>query len=332
MKLTIWLMLICLGLLLAACKPSYPNRDAALPIYPTISSDGKLLVVLDHREEETPRLRIKWLDRDEPWQEMPAPKYTSSIRFGLIGYHLLLTHARPGPEGASQLSRWDPSQPTKPSEILYEGTRVAFPVEVSPGRVLVRMCPQPPGEKACARGHDLVWALIQDGQATPFKETLGMLPLGTPNVTKDGFFWNFDDDKWKPTSGPGIPLGRTKIISHSFPGKEAPQFDDSVLDSTTGRMRCDRKAHRCLLSYLTEDRINSAFVYGFRALEGRSTCILPEIKGYQDDFSITPDGRAAVMSLSRVSEEPRHVVVLRFQAGQCAPISIQHINFKEVNK
>ena len=333
MRLKKYFLFASISMLLGACdvgKPQYPSRDDALPVEPTISSDGKLLVVLDRTGQETPRLRIKWLDREEPWLEVAAPKYASSIRFGLTGYNLLLTHARPGPKGASQLSRWDASNPTKPSEILFEGTHIEFPVEVKPGQVLVRMCPQPPGEKACDRGHGLVWALIQDKQASPIKETLGMLPLGTPNVVADGFFWSLDRVLSAPTPAKPNP---TQIISYGFPGKEAPQLDVSVLDSKTGRMKCDQKIHRCLINYLTDERINGqTYVYGFKILNGANTCVLSEIKGYQDYFSVTPDGRAAVMSLSRVSEEPRHVVVLRFTPGQCEPTSIQHIQFKESSK
>jgi len=327
------LLLTGLCLLLMACdigKPLFPTREKGAPIEPTISSDGKMVVVLDRTGQETPRLRIKWLDREDPWLEMAAPKYASSIRFGLTGYNLLLTHARPGPQGASQLSRWDASNPTKPSEILFEGTRVAFPVEVKPGQVLVRMCPQPPSEKACVRGHGLVWALIENGQATPIKETLGMYPLGSPNVVENGFFWTLDSS----LSAPSIDNpSASKILSYGFPGKEAPQFDASILDSKTGSTVCDRKARRCLLKYLTDERVNGNYVYGFKVLDGANTCVLSNIKGWQDTSSVTPDGRAAVIPLSRVSEEPRHIVVLGFTPGQCEPTSVQHIQFhKETSK
>lgn len=321
-----WGLLACW--LLSACefkKPDYPKQDGSLRMYPTISSDGKLLVVLDRIGQETPRLRIKWLDRDDPGLEIPAPKYTSNVRFGLTGYDLLITHARPGPEGASQLSRWDASQPSKSSEILFEGNRVAFPVEVKPGQVLIRMCPQPPAQQACANGHDLVWALVEDGKATPIKETLGLYPLGTPNVTEDGFFWTVDKSLSARTG--------QNVIAYGFPNKKPPKFDALVLDETTGVSKCDQKANRCLVNYLTNERINgSTYVYSFKVLNDHISCNLEDIKGWQDDFSVTPDGQAAVISSSRVFEEPRHVVVMRFTPGQCEPTSIQHIQFKETSK
>jgi hypothetical protein len=330
-----WLALTgvaCISILLVACdieKPQYPMSDASLPIEPTISSDGKLLAVLDRIGQETPRLRIKWLDRDEPWVEIDGPKYANSIRFGLTGYQLLLTHARPGPQGASQLSRWDASQPTKQSEILFEGTRIAFPIEVKPGQVLVRMCPQPPGEGACARGHGLVWALIENGQATPIKDTRSLL-YSQPNVVNGGFFW-LEDEYFSKKRGDD---SKREITAFPFPGGEAPQFDISHFDGKSRHLQCDQEKKRCLLKYLTDERVNGqTYVYGFKILDGSNACILKEVKGWQDHFSITPDGRSAVISLSRVSEEPRHVAVLRFTPGACEPTSIQHIRFnKEKSK
>ena len=138
------LLLLCIGLMLLACKPNYSGTKADREIETTLSSDGKLLAVLLGRREESPTLLIKWLDRNEPWLSVPAPKYTNSIRFGLTGYGLLLTHAQPGPPGASQLSRWDASRPDQPSEILYQGSHVAYPIEVSPGQYLVKMCNSAP--------------------------------------------------------------------------------------------------------------------------------------------------------------------------------------------
>lgn len=322
------LVALPLAIFATACKPNNPQHSESLPIYPTLSNDGKLLVVLVNSGQETPRLRIKWLDREESWLDVPAPKYTNSIRFGLTGYNLLLTHARPGPQGASQLSRWDVSQPSKPSEILYEGTDVEFPVEIKPGQVLVRMCPQPPGEKACVRGSGVMQAIVENGQAIPIKETRSLL-YAQPNVVEGGFFW-LEDEYFSKKRG---DASLREISAFALPGGKVPQFDTTLFDSKSRTLDCDRKAERCLLGYLTDERINgTTFVYGFKVIDGRHTCILPGVKGWQDDFIVTPDGRAAVMSLSRVSEEPRHVVVLRFTPGQCEPTSIQHIQFKEANQ
>jgi hypothetical protein len=308
-----------------ACKPNYPSNNESLPVEPTLSSDGKLLVVLVNGGREIPLLRLKWLDRDEPWFEVPAPRYTNSIRFGLTSYSLLLTHARPGPLGASQLSRWDASQPAKPSEILYEGTHVAFPVEIKSGQVIIRMCPQPPGENACVRGSGTVQALVANGQATLIKDTDGLL-YAQPNVVEGGFFW-LEGEYFSKRRG---DASRREITAFALPSGKVPEFDITRFDATSERLQCDHKAERCLLNYLTDERVNgTTFVYGFKVFDGPNTCLLPDVKGWQDKFSVTPDGRSAVMSLSRVSEEPRHVVVMRFTPGQCEPTSIQHISFEK---
>lgn len=316
---------LLLACLLPACKPTYPAASEALPITPTLSADGKLLVVLDHSGQETPRLRIKWLDRQEPWLELPAPKYTNSIRFGFTGYDLLLTHARPGPQGASQLSRWDPSQPSKPSEILYEGNRVTFPVEFKPGQVLIRMCPEPAGVDACKNSTGIYWALVTNGQAVVIPGSRSQL-YDQPNVVDGGFFWLEDEYESKKRGNPA----HREIAAFALPGGRVPEFDISRFDETSRNLMCDSQAQRCLLKYLTDERVNgSLYVYGFKIFDGPKTCLLPSIKGWQDKYAVTPDGRTAVISVSRVHTEPRHVVVLRFEPGQCEPVSIEHLQFKE---
>lgn len=331
-KFTAFLWVICASsMVLIACdisKPQYPSKDAALPIVPTISSDGKLLAVLDRSGEDTPRLRLKWLDREEPWLELPAPKYTNSIRFGLTGYELLLTHARPGPAGASQLSRWDASNPSKPSEILYEGARVTFPVEVSPGQVLIRMCSAPVGDKDCKGNSSIWWALVEGGKATIVPGTRFQL-YSQPNIVEGGGFWLETEYQSEKRGN----KEHREITAFALPGGKLPQFDTSHFDSKSANLKCDHKASRCLTQYLTDERINgSLYVYGFKAFDGTNTCDLPALKGWHDKFSVTPDGRAAVISRSRVAAEPRHVVVLRFVLGKCEPESVQFYYFEEQRK
>ena len=324
-------LLACVSLLLAACdagKPQYPAASEALPLTPTLSADGKLLAVLDRSGQETPRLRLKWLDRQEPWLELPAPKYTNSIRFGLTGYELLLTHARPGPAGASQLSRWDASNPSKPSEILYEGARVTFPVEVKPGQVLIRMCSAPVGDEACKGNSSIWWALVQDGKATTVPGTRFQL-YGQPNLVEGGGFW-LEDEYFSQKRG---NKEHREITAFALPGGKLPQFDTSRFNSKTADLQCDRKLGRCLNHYDTGERIGgSLIVYGLKVFDGTNTCDVPALKGWHDDFSVTPDGRAAVISRSRLSAEPRHVVVLRFVPGQCEPASIEPFYFEKTHK
>ena len=326
MTLTRCLLLFCISLMLLACKPNHWNNKFAQHIETTLSSDGKLLVALIDRGEESPTLLIKWLDRDEPWLSVPAPKYTNSIRFGLSGYGLLLTHAQPGPAGASQLSRWDASRPDQPSEILYQGSRVAYPVEVSPGQFLVRLCKYAPDDDRCTgRGFiGILWALVRNGQAMLLDETSRIRPFGQPNVTKDGFYWMHGSMQTSATAT------EPSIHAYALPGGTKPEPDPVRFDKSSWDIACDYKSHRCLMRYQTDDPTNKGkFVWRIRIFDGADRCELPDVKGYIDKVTVTPDGRAAVMPLARLASEPRQVAVLRFKPGQCEPTSIQMINFKQ---
>lgn len=315
----------------AGCDPkaNYQNKHRGLRLETTISSDGKVVAVLDDIGGENARIRVKWLERNEAWQEYPAPKYANSIRFGLTGHQLLIAHARPGPQGASQLSRWDVSQPATPSEILYEGHRVAFPVEVKPGQFLVRICPQPPGENACPNSRGLVWALIEERKATPIADTKyeEVTRYGQPNVTPEGIFWviqtrDFDGKNWTSSY--------EKLFAYALPGGQAPQLDLSRFEGGAENLECDRSVKRCAKTYLTDERIGGwTYVYGIRLFEASKACVVEGIKGYADQITLTPDGKSAVFSIARTADEPRHIVVLRFKPGQCQPTSIQTLHFEE---
>jgi hypothetical protein len=83
------------------------------------------------------------------------------------------------------------------------------------------------------------------------------------------------------------------------------------------------------MTYLTDERTNqTTFVWGIRVFDGANRCELTDVKGYLDEVTVTPDGRAAVIPQARSSSEPRHVVVLRFQPGQCEPTDIQRLYFE----
>lgn len=326
MTMTRCLVLFCISLMLLACKPNYSATKAAQRIETTLSSDGKLLVVLNDIGKETPTLLIKWLDRDEPWLKVPAPKYTNSIRFGLSGYGLLLTHAQPGPAGASQLSRWDASRPDQPSEILYQGSQVSSPVEVSPGQYLVTACKYVLSDDRCTGRAfiGVVWALIRNGEAFWMGETSPRSMYRQPNVTEGGFYWMYGAMETSATA--------TEPSIHAFalPGGTKPEPDPGRFDKSSHSIACDYKTQRCLMVYLTDERTNqTTFVWGIRIFDGASRCDMPEVKGYMDEVTVTPDGRAAVIPLARSKSEPRHVVVVRFKPGQCEPTSIQPYYFNQ---
>lgn len=231
-----WVLLASFGFLLVGCKPTYPDKPAVLTLTPSLSSDGKLLAVLSRGGAgDAQRLHIKWLDKDEPWQELPAPMFTNSIHFGLKGYELLMTHDLPDNLKMAQLTRWDVSDLNKDSQAIYQAPYLAFPVEVKPGEILVRTC-EPMGDGGqdrCGRGPGSYWILVKPGQepilAAPKKV---FLVFGQPNVTEKGFFWVNSIPFSPKTQHP-------ELLTFPLPGGEAPSFDVTRLEAGES-IRCDR--------------------------------------------------------------------------------------------
>ena len=122
-------------LLLSACSRYGSDKPV---LHTTISADGKMVATLVHAGTEKQLLRVRNLDTDTQWRTIQAPPLTRSIRFGLQGHELLLTHARPTPPAHEYLSKLDLDQPDKGLQKIYEAEDLAFPVEVKPGQVMVR--------------------------------------------------------------------------------------------------------------------------------------------------------------------------------------------------
>lgn len=328
-QLRLMVFLACVGVLLIACdvdKPRYPTHVRPA-IEATISSDGKLVATLARSGTEAPLLRIKWLDKDEPWQTLPAPMFTNSIRFGLKGYGLLISHALPDDPTKGQLTRWDLGDLHKESEAIYQLPHLAFPVEVKPGEYLVRTCkPYRDEPDSCRRGGGTSWLLVKANQEpvklTPNHESI---TLGQPNVTDKGFFW-VDRIPVPPNSQ--LP----KLLAYPLPGGEAPNFDVvriPMKDDADTHVYCDRTMQRCLHLDMVGMRreLGNRFLWAPEVIYERQVCTVEGVSGYVDEISITPDGRAAVMAVASEYDQPRNVVVLRFAPGQCAPTSIDHVNF-----
>lgn len=326
------MVLIWLGMLLTACdfkKPQYPTHERPT-LYNTISSDGKLVATLERIGTAAPRLRIKWLDKDEPWQELPAPKFTNSIRFGLKGYELLMTHDLPDNLSMAQLTRWDVSDLNKESQTIYQAPYLAFPVEVKPGEILVRTC-EPKGDGGqdrCQRGPGSYWILVKPGHE-PIRVTPKgvLLVFDQPNVTDKGFFWVYRKPA-DPDPNPKYP----ELLAYSLPRGEAPRFDVTRVGANES-VQCDRAVQRCLRIFVKGmHTIDSPhyrkFIYAPEILYGAQSCKIEGLSGYFDERSVTPDGLTAVMALAPTADQPRHVVVMRFKPGQCEPTSIQHIPFE----
>lgn len=294
-------------------------------LYTTISSDGKLVAALDQIGMEKPRLRIKWLDKEAPWQELTVPPFTNSIRFGLTGYGLLMTHPISGKGVQTQLTRWDVSNLTQSSETIYTGPRLAFPIEVQPGRVLVRTCtPYDASSHNCDAGGGTKWLLVdRDDKAVQVTPMHKSLAYSQPNVTSEGFFWFSQYNKEGDKSGL-----QGAVIAYAFPDGQKPEVDVSRLNVSTQNLECDYQMQRCFQQYNAgKNRTNGLFIYDIEIFEGARNCHPTGVAGWSDGQSLTPDGRAAVMSLSETYDSPRHVVVMQFTPGQCLPVSISQLNF-----
>jgi hypothetical protein len=326
---SLWLICVFSILMLSTCdaeKPKYPIH-ARPTIEATISSDGKLVATLARSGHEEPLLRIKWLDKDEPWQTLPAPMFTNSIRFGLKGYGLLLSHALPDNLALGQLTRWDLGDLNKESEAIAQLPELAFPIEVKPGEYLVRTCDaytDPPD--SCRRKGGTSWLLVKANQE-PVKLTPNYksITFSQPNVTDKGFFW-VDRIPVPPNSQ--LP----KLLAYPLPGGEAPRFDVARIpmkDDASTHVDCDRSMQRCIHLDMAGERreLGNRFLWAPEVIYGQEVCKVEGVSGYVDYRSMTPDGRAAVMAVAPEYDQPRYVVVLRFAPGQCAPTSIEHLHF-----
>jgi hypothetical protein len=321
-------LLACVSLLLAACdvqKPKYP-LNASPRLETTISSDGKLVATLARSGAEDPLLRIKWLDKDEPWQTLPAPMFTNSIRFGLKGYGLLLSHALPDDLTVGQLTRWDLGDLRKESEAIYQGPHLAFPVEVKPGEYLVRTCePYRDQPDSCRRGGSTSWMLVSaNHEPVTLTPNNRNITFSQPNVTDKGFFWVADHVK------PPAPKS-LELLAYALPDGEAPRFDLTRIpaaDPVSAHVDCDQSMQRCLHHYMAGYRPNSGgkFIWAPEVIFDSQVCKVEGVSGYLDTPTITPDGRTAVLAVAPAYDQPRHLVVLRFAPGQCEPVSIEHLN------
>ncbi len=327
-----WICLLCTALLLAGCdvkNPEYLNHES-VRLYTTVSSDGKLVATLENIGTQNPRLRINWLHTNEPWQELPAPMFTNSIRFGLKGYGLLMTHDLPDDLSIGQLTRWDVSNLRKESQTIHQAPYLAFPVEVKPDEFLARTCkPYSHDPDSCRNKRGSTsWIWVKPGQApvhlTPSNRSF---KFDQPNVTDQGFFWVFrklPDPERDPK--PKHP----ELLAFPLPRGQAPVFDVTRLGPNE-TVECDRAVQRCLRTYVAGTHGAGSkhvgdFIYAVEVLYGTQACKVEGVSGFFDLRSITPDGQTAVVPVAPTADQTRQVVVLRFKPGQCEPTSVEPLN------
>lgn len=311
-------------------------------IYPAISSDGKMIAVLSHADpyHVAMRLRYKRIDPPGPWQELSIPTHVDSIRFGLKGYELLLTRrSRPQVDSWSELYKIDLADPNKAPQTIYEAYGLKYPTEVTPGEIFAMNCATT-SDNQCHNRLGAQWNLIRNGKLIrewTYGAQYGNMNYGWPNVVPgQGAFWLKIGGYYK--EGDTFP----SFWAFAFPGSaSAPQMN-MPLDVGTVDLDCDYKMDRCLRVHLqnayamdkvghptTSDR--GTFTYIAGVVYRNENCLVQDIAGFIWDKSITPDGRAAVVAVGPrgSTQNSPHVAVIKFEAGQCLPKSVQHFYFEE---
>lgn len=315
--------LVVLVGLLSACNPRDRGYDKPL-LHTTISADGQMVAALLNAGTAEQLLRVRNLGTDTRWRIVKAPPLTKTIRFGLQGHELLLTHRKPELPGKDNLSKLDLDQLEKGLQKIYESENgLAFPVEITPGQVMVRTRhSDSTSNRFFLSGY--YWILISQGQQLQKVGPDPVLPYDAPNIVNNGFFWIEEQMDERKEAHP-------LVMSYPLPGGAAPVFSRERLEKNTFTVDCDRTAKRCLRTHITNrDQIpHVAYIYDVDVLFGTTSCRLPGLSGSSDRVSLTPDGNAAVMSLAPEPDKPRHVVVMHFSPQQCEAISVKHINFEE---
>lgn len=313
--LPIWLGSLLLALMgtLSAC-----GKQEIPVLHTTISVDGQIVATLLHAGTDKQQLRVRNLGTANSWHTLQAPPLTQSIRFGLQGHELLLTHRRPTPPKFTYLSKLDLDQPDKAPQRIYEAYELAFPVEVSPGQVLVRTGDS---HQQGSFSTGVYWIVVGPEKQIQ-KVGPKSMPYAAPNIVGSGFFWMEDQIGINDEAHP-------KLHQFAFPGGKAPDIPAETFEKNTFDVICDRRADRCLRQYITNLRKGEPFIYDVEVMLGSERCQVRGVAGISDDVSITPDGKTSVMSLASAYGNPRHVVVMQFRSNQCEAISVQHFNFEE---
>lgn len=315
-------LLVVLAGLLSACNPDYRGGDKPI-LHTTISADGQMVAALLNAGTDKQLLRVRNLTTDTTWRTVLAPPLTQTIRFGLQGHELLLTHRKPDWPAKDYLSKFDLDKPETGLQKIYETEDgLAFPVEVTPGQVMVRTHkPADPKTGKMFLG-DSYWILVGPGEKVQKVGPESVLPYAAPNIVGSGFFWTEDQIGMNDDAHP-------RLLRFPLPGGSAPDISQEKFDKNTFKVICDRRGGRCLRQYISNLGKGGPFIYDLELTLGTARCQVPGVAGTGDGVSITPDGKAAIMSLASASDKPRHVVVIRIKSQQCEAVSVQHINFEE---
>ena len=232
----------------------------------------------------------------------------------------------------TQLTRWNLDNPANGSQTLLQGIRLKYPLEVSPGEVMVRTC-EPlnrakDGSMDCFSFNAYHWLLTGSNGKAQIVGPQSMTSYTQPNVIGRGVYWiQSAESSWFPRKGDPQP----HVLSYAVPNGIAPTFDETRLLQGTVGLACDNAGIRCLREFNSniEDKKPGEYVYTIEVLLGKNACRADELTGFSDNLGITPDGSAAVISMASAHDKPRHVVLMRFSPQKCTPDSIQHIYFED---
>lgn len=308
--------------LLSACNPTPIDHqvNGSLAIESTISADGEMIAVLDRPPPRgIPRLRTKrLLPHETEWKNIAISSYITNIRFGLNGKNLLLTEVL-GDSQQAILASWDLEKPEKNPTLLHEGYRLAFPIEFKPDHYLVRSCNNERSDWPCTDStFNSQWEWVHNRKSLKVfdrKTFPNPLLFSQPTIARDdGFFW-FDSHK------------TPHFIAMGFNGEtmDSPKLP---LDESTTNIKCDQQVQRCLQLFQKSTAPNGNIIYAFTIHENGMTCKLQNVEGFSDGYSLSPDGKSAVISIAERADMHRDVVVLRFKKGACPPTSIQKYSFE----
>ena len=224
-----------LAVLLAACQPASQPR-----LHTTISADGEMIATLLNAGTAQQLVRVRKLTPDQGWEQIQLPPLTGTIQFASHGRDLLLTYRRTDTK-TSVLARVNLDNPAQPPEKIYEADDLAFPVEISPGQIMVRTRRAGEGGDATKQFYlsGYHWILLGIGGQVTEVGPDTVLPYPAPNIVGSGFFWMEEQIYEKKDPYP-------QIMAYPLPGGKAPVVSRKRFEKNTWAVDCDRKAARCL--------------------------------------------------------------------------------------
>jgi hypothetical protein len=309
---------IALGLMILVFTPqNWLSRffHQRTTLHSTISSDGIFIAILENAGTDEQKLLVRELKPKGKWRAIQAPELIQTIHFGLNPNELLVTHVSNKENRTDRLSKIDLSRPDSQLTTLYEASDLAFPIEVKPGTVLVRI--GIPNQK-----YRVYWALVgADKQAIKVGPDES-LPFSAPSIVDGGFFWLED----RIGKDEGLhPL----IHAYAFPWGKAPHIDSLTLDKSTTNLKCDYSGKRCLRTYIANLNVGTKFIYKIESIWQGQRCDVSNINGSIGSVGITPDGLMAVVSIASAFDQPEYPMTIQFSNTQCEPVAVKHFSFKE---